>query len=92
MPKTKPSPQRPVEQPGTPRTLCLEATATVHLEAAGTGDGAAPLPRFRMVAYTGTPMRVAGWRHPVVLDLDGHDDLGVGDLLGRDLHVDAPAT
>ena len=55
MPKTKPSP-RPVEQPGTPRTLTLEATATIHLEAAGTGDGAAPLPRFRMVAYTGTPM------------------------------------
>jgi hypothetical protein len=73
MPKTKPSPQRPVEQPGTPRTLSLEATATIHLEAAGTGtgDGAAPLPRFRMVAYTGTPMRVAGWRHPVVLDLAG---------------------
>jgi hypothetical protein len=24
-----------------------------------------------MVAYTGTPMRVAGWRHPVVIDLAG---------------------
>jgi hypothetical protein len=24
-----------------------------------------------MVAYTGNPMRVAGWRHPVVLDLAG---------------------
>jgi hypothetical protein len=88
--KTKPSP-RPVEQPATPLTLSLEATATIHLEAAA-GEGAAPLPRFRMVAYTGAPMRVAGWRHPVVLDLAwigipsqsrpirfGHDPLsGVG--------------
>ncbi|MBX3399538.1 MAG: hypothetical protein KF873_12415 [Gemmataceae bacterium] len=69
MPKTKPSP-RPIEQPSAPRTLNLEATATIHLEAAGTGEGS-PLPRFRMVAYTGTPMLVAGWRHPVVLDLAG---------------------
>ena len=29
------------------------------------------LPRFRMLAYTGTPMRVSGWRHPVILDLAG---------------------
>lgn len=70
MPKMKPSPHRPPEQPGMPRTLSLEAAAAIHLEAAG-GEGAAPLPRFRMVAYTGTPMRVAGWRHPVVLDLAG---------------------
>lgn len=69
MPKTKPSPQ-PFEQPAAPRTLSLEATATIHLEAAA-GEGAVPLPRFRMVAYTGAPMRVAGWRHPVVLDLAG---------------------
>lgn len=69
MPKTKPSP-RPVEQLDSPRTLNLEATATIHLEAANS-EGAAPLPRFRMVAYTGAPMRVAGWRHPVVLDLAG---------------------
>ncbi len=53
-----------------PRTLNLEAAATIHLEAAG-AEGAALLPRFRMVAYTGNPMRVAGWRHPVVLDLAG---------------------
>ena len=30
-----------------------------------------PLPRFSMVAYTGGPMRIAGWRHPVVVDLAG---------------------
>jgi hypothetical protein len=70
MPKTMPSPRRTTDDAGTPRTLCLEATATVHLEA-GAGEGAAPLPRFRMVAYTGNPMRVAGWRHPVVIDLAG---------------------
>ncbi|MBM3983651.1 MAG: hypothetical protein FJ304_25945, partial [Planctomycetes bacterium] len=69
MPKTL-SPHRPVEQPSSPRAINLEATATIHLEAAGS-DGATPLPRFRMVAYTGAPMRVAGWRHPVVLDLAG---------------------
>ncbi len=34
--------------------------------------GAAPaLPRFRMVAYTGGPMRIAGWRFPVIVDLAG---------------------
>ncbi len=30
-----------------------------------------PLPRFSMVAYTGGPMRLAGWRHPVIVDLAG---------------------
>jgi len=29
------------------------------------------LPRFRMVAYTGGPMRIAAWRYPVVIDLAG---------------------
>ncbi len=29
------------------------------------------LPRFQMVAYTGGPMRLAGWRYPVVVDLTG---------------------
>lgn len=31
----------------------------------------ASLPRFSMVAYTGGPMRLAGWRHPVIVDLAG---------------------
>ena len=52
-----------------PRQLRLEATTTLDLEAAG--EGGTTLPRFRMVAYTGTPMRVAGWRQPVVIDLAG---------------------
>ena len=29
------------------------------------------LPRFSMVAYTGGPMRMAGWRYPVIVDLAG---------------------
>jgi hypothetical protein len=51
------------------RQLRLEATATIDLEAAG--ESGPTLPRFRMIAYTGTPMRVSGWRYPVVIDLAG---------------------
>lgn len=58
-----------------PRTLALTAQAEFEIEGADTvsGDGgaAAPLPRFRMMAYSGGPMRVSGWRHPVVIDLAG---------------------
>jgi len=50
----------------------LELTATCQIEAeAPPVEGKAPLPRFRMIAYTGGPMRVAGWRYPVVVDLAG---------------------
>ena len=59
--KSRPAP------PETPQSLTLTANAQFDLEAAS--DGAASLPRFRMVAYTGGPMRVAGWRFPVILDL-----------------------
>jgi hypothetical protein len=34
-------------------------------------DGKAALPKFSMVAYTGGPMRLMGWRHPVIVDLAG---------------------
>jgi hypothetical protein len=54
-----------------PATLSLTATAEFHLEAAAEGAQPAGLPRFRMEAYTGTPMRIAGWRYPVILDLAG---------------------
>jgi hypothetical protein len=30
-----------------------------------------PVPRFRMVAYTGGQMRISGFPHPVVVDLEG---------------------
>ncbi|XHC26971.1 hypothetical protein ABWH91_06560 [Phycisphaerales bacterium ac7] len=58
-----------------PKTLALTAQAEFEIEGADTVSGdagaAAPLPRFRMMAYSGGPMRVAGWRHPVVIDLAG---------------------
>lgn len=41
----------------------------IALEAAGDADKA--MPRFRMVAYTGGTMRIAGFPHPVVVDLEG---------------------
>ena len=47
----------------------------MEIEAVGDGDAGADgkprLPRFTMVAYTGGPMRIAGWRYPVVVDLAG---------------------
>ena len=50
----------------------LELTAQMDITAgADAGDGKPALPRFSMVAYTGGPMRVAGWRYPVVVDLAG---------------------
>src|SRR4051794_35814879 len=55
-----------------PRQLNLEAKATVSLEAkAAEGDGPPPLPRFEMIANTGAPMNLGGWKYPVVLDLAG---------------------
>jgi hypothetical protein len=53
-----------------PSLLNLSATATIELVADGS-DADKGLPRFRMVAYTGAPMRIAGWRYPVVIDLAG---------------------
>ncbi|MFN9929453.1 MAG: hypothetical protein ACK54T_02095, partial [bacterium] len=50
--------------------LTLTATADISFTAAAEGQSA-PLPRFKMVAYTGGAMRVAGWRAPVVIDLAG---------------------
>ncbi len=39
------------------------------VEAAGEADK--QMPRFRMVAYTGGVMRITGFPHPVVVDLEG---------------------
>ncbi len=54
--------------------LCAAGDITIEA-AAPAGEmqeGAAEqLPRFSMVAYSGEPMRVEGWRHPVVVDLEG---------------------
>ncbi len=52
----------------------LWLTATMQFAAAespAVGDGAAKLPRFNMVAYTGGAMRLEGWKYPVVVDLAG---------------------
>src|SRR5690606_34350932 len=57
-----------------PSQLQLTCASAITLDAAMPpvdNGGAESLPRFRMVAYTGDAMRVAGWRHPVVVDLDG---------------------
>jgi phage major head subunit gpT-like protein len=56
--------------PALPARLDLKATTTVSFEAAK-GDAAPTLPRFRMVANTGNPMLVAGWKFPVVVDFAG---------------------
>jgi hypothetical protein len=48
-----------------PGSITIEAADAV-------ADGEKPrLPRFSMVAYTGGPMRVAGWRYRVIVDLGG---------------------
>ncbi len=54
----------------TPQSIEITAAAQIDIEAAA-GEGQTALPRFKMVAYTGGAMRVAGWRHPVILDLAG---------------------
>jgi hypothetical protein len=51
-----------------PGSITIEAAS----EDASADGGAKPkLPRFSMVAYTGGPMRIAGWRYPVIVDLAG---------------------
>ncbi|MCX7428034.1 MAG: hypothetical protein NTW96_20700, partial [Planctomycetia bacterium] len=50
-----------------PEAIQIEALA----EGEDADDGKPRLPRFSMVAYTGGPMRIAGWRYPVIVDLAG---------------------
>ena len=52
-------------------SLSLTAQAEFEIVAGEDAGPNAALPKFRMVAYTGGPMKVAGWRHPVVIDLAG---------------------
>ena len=49
--------------------LTVEAAGETD-SSAGSGQGK-PMPRFRMVAYTGGTMRITGFPHPVVVDLEG---------------------
>jgi hypothetical protein len=62
------------------RLLNLCAPVEGWIEAARpTSDGqAANVRRFSMVAYTGGPMVLAGWPHPVVVDLAGMQVAGGG--------------
>jgi hypothetical protein len=64
-------PTKTLLPPNSTRTLQLTAGGSIQIEAASADGSNVALPRFQMVAYTGTPMRVSGWRHPVVLDLAG---------------------
>ncbi len=53
-----------------PLQLCAPVSEWAGVEAAA--EGGAPAPRrFSMVAYTGGAMALAGWPHPVVVDLAG---------------------
>jgi len=55
-------------------TLDIAAAAPAADPSTGSGQGARPRNRrFTMVAYTGGPMRVAGFSYPVVVDLSGLD-------------------
>ncbi|MCL4192747.1 MAG: hypothetical protein KJZ87_13525, partial [Thermoguttaceae bacterium] len=62
------------DQPRSQLSLLSEPGA-IRIEAVADGepssDGKPRLPRFSMVAYTGGPMRIAGWRYPVIVDLAG---------------------
>jgi hypothetical protein len=54
------------------RLLNLCAPVEGWIEAGASGDASAPsLRRFSMTAYTGGAMMLAGWPHPVVVDLAG---------------------
>jgi hypothetical protein len=50
-----------------PGAVTIEAFADVE----GEGKEKSRLPRFSMLAYSGGPMRIAGWRYPVIVDLAG---------------------
>lgn len=67
MSKTNPNPDAP------PDRLCLTAPMRIEAQAvaAATEDGKPVLPRFSMLAYSGGPMRLAGWKFPVIVDLAG---------------------
>jgi hypothetical protein len=76
--KTQKRTTRDPEQPSAEAQGILNLVSepgAIMIEAAADGDAGTPdkprLPRFSMVAYTGGPMRIAGWRWPVIVDLAG---------------------
>ncbi|MCK6485455.1 MAG: hypothetical protein L6R00_15110 [Phycisphaerae bacterium] len=55
-----------------PDRIVLRCTpGNISLEALAAEGDTQAVPRFTMIAYTGEPMRVEGWRFPVVVDLEG---------------------
>ncbi len=73
MSRTTKTPEQPRDDVNrVPDRLALVCNAErITLEAsAAEGDDPA-IPRFTMLAYTGEPMHVDGWRFPVVVDLQG---------------------
>jgi hypothetical protein len=72
MPKIKKPTSLTNSQANEPTKLNFTAEATIDIDASAEGTSGA-LPRFKMVAYTGGPMRVGGWRYPVIIDLAGLD-------------------
>jgi hypothetical protein len=69
-PTKKSQPTKP-DQPAKPTSLNFTANAVIDIDAASAGEEEMTLPRFKMLAYTGSTMRVSGWRHPVIIDLAG---------------------
>jgi hypothetical protein len=52
--------------------LVIEAELRIVGSREGSGDSPSGPPRFEMIANTGRkPMRLEGWKHPVVMDLAG---------------------
>ena len=56
-----------------PESTTIPAYITIRcpLTVEAAGDADKQMPRFRMVAYTGGTMRIAGFPHLVVVDLEG---------------------
>ncbi len=72
MARTKTPTRSAASPPENPSSSSIEITASAQIDIeAAAGEGQTALPRFKMVAYTGSAMRVAAWRHPVILDLAG---------------------
>ncbi|MCA1997876.1 MAG: hypothetical protein LDL56_11700, partial [Armatimonadetes bacterium] len=63
--------QHQADLPARGRIDLLCTPGNITLEALAASGEAEAVPRFTMVAYTGEPMHVEGWRYPVVVDLEG---------------------
>lgn len=67
--------RKPAAVPGDspPAVLSLAEPAAIDfVEARPAKEGEAPsLPRFKVLAHTFRPVKVGGWYHPVLMDIDG---------------------